>query len=337
MKIKRLFAYIVLAALALMPTHAKAAGGSSWVVIDAQNGRILNGVNEHQQLPIASLTKMWTALTFLENEPSQKKTVISREAASAEGSSIYLEPGSVVSTEVLLYGLMLRSGNDAAQALAEHAGGSTEGFVYLMNEAAKRYGLDRTRFTNPSGLHNDEHLSTAYDTAKMLYYAMQHPTFRKIATTTDYTFEDEKGRNGWENKHRLLKSEPSAIAGKTGFTKAAGRTLATYFERDGKSVIVVTLNNGDDWNVHKQLAHEVFSNYKQYTVAKKGVYQVFPHMKAKLSSPIQVLVTKDEQKRLSNVLQIPQNDQPKKEGFWSVYLDREPIMTVSVEVETERE
>lgn len=326
---------LLIVGLLMNPASSQAAG-SSFAVIDGENGRLLMGSNEHEPLPIASLTKMWTAYTFLELKPNEQETVISSQAAMAEGSSIYLETGQVMKTKDLLYGLMLRSGNDAAQALAEHAGGSLEGFVYLMNEVAQSHGLEQTHFMNPSGLHGEHHLSSAYDTAKMLYFAMKNPEFRKIASTKDYPFETEHGKNSWQNKHRLVLSEPTAVAGKTGFTKAAGRTLATYFEKDGKSVIVVTLNNGDDWQVHKQLSQQVFSEYQSYTAVKKGKYQVFPHMIAKLDQSIKLLVTKEEKKMLSNVLQIPQADEQQKKGYWSIYLGTDPIKTVAVDIESEK-
>ncbi|PID18307.1 MULTISPECIES: D-alanyl-D-alanine carboxypeptidase family protein [unclassified Sporosarcina] len=326
---------LLIISLLLNPLSSQAAG-SSYAVIDGETGRLLMGENEHYPLPIASLTKMWTAYTFLDIQPDDQDTVISHQAATAEGSSIYLEAGQTRSTRDLLYGLMLRSGNDAAQALAEHAGGSLEGFVYLMNEKARSHGLEQTYFTNPSGLHAEHHLSSAYDTAKMLYFGMKNPEFRKIASTVNYPFETEQGKNSWQNKHRLVLSEPTAIAGKTGFTKAAGRTLATYFEKDGKSVIVVTLNNGNDWQVHKQLSQQVFSEYQLSTAVKKGRYQVFPHMTAKLDQTVKLLVNKEEKKLLSNVLQIPQTDGKQKKGYWSIYLGTAPIKTIAVDIETEK-
>ncbi|WP_301109516.1 D-alanyl-D-alanine carboxypeptidase family protein [Sporosarcina sp.] len=335
MRKRSMFVVVFMCLLLFIPLSTEASG-SSWAVIDAENGRLLKGENENTPLPIASLTKMWTAYTFLELQPDNQETIISNEAAAAEGSSIYLEAGSTVKTHDLLYGLLLRSGNDAAQALAEHAGGSLEGFVYLMNEQAEHHGLDQTYFTNPSGLHHEQHLSSAYDTAKMLYYAMKNPDFRKIATTVNYPFENEQGKNSWQNKHRLLLSEPTAIAGKTGFTKAAGRTLATYFEKDGKSVIVVTLNNGDDWKTHKHLSQQAFSEYQHYTAVKKGRYQVFPHLTASIDQPIKLLVSKEEKKKLSNVLQIPQTDEQQKTGFWNIYLGKEPIKTVAVDIESDK-
>ena len=157
----------------------EASAQGAWAVIDADTGRLLNGSNENVRMPIASLTKIWTAFTVLESGEPLGITTISSAAASAEGSSIYLKQGVTADVEGLLYGLLLRSGNDAAYALAEHAGGSVEGFVDMMNNKALIYGLNDTVFTNPSGLHNDLHLSTAYETALMLYYGIQNEKFQK--------------------------------------------------------------------------------------------------------------------------------------------------------------
>lgn len=155
----------------VFPSNSLARSGSGHVVIDGETGRILMGENENSRLPIASLTKIWTALVAIENSALDEKVVISAKAATAEGSSIYLQAGETVTVETLLYGLMLRSGNDAATALAEHVGGSAEGFVRLMNDRAAVAGLTNTVFMNPSGLHHDEHLSSAKDTAEMLRIA----------------------------------------------------------------------------------------------------------------------------------------------------------------------
>lgn len=333
---KRVLAILMLCVATgfMMNPSATAAVHSSWVVIDAENGRILDGANPHEQLPIASLTKIWTALTFLESGTAEKETVISSLAASAEGSSIYLEPGSTVSTDELLHGLMMRSGNDAAMALAEHAGGSEEGFVQLMNEQADLYGLKDTYFTNPSGLHDEKHLSSAYDTAMMLYYSMKNKEFKRIASTEQYT---RKGMQPgvWENKHRLITSDTDAVAGKTGFTKAAGRTLATYFEKNGKKVIVVTLNNGNDWNVHTSLASRVFNEYTLVTVAKKGEYTILPGMTAHLKKPIKVLLNEAEKSKVSSVMRIPRSDAPSSFGRWIVTLDQEQVATSKVELKRE--
>ncbi len=329
-KVMTLLMVVVL--MVLMPIQvATATVHSSWVVIDADTGRILDGANPHEQLPIASLTKIWTALTFIEAGATEQTATISQQSASAEGSSIYLEPGSEVQTKELLHGLMLRSGNDAAMALAEHAGGSSEGFVKMMNEQAELYGLTDTYFTNPSGLHDETHLSTAYDTAMMLYYGMKNEEFRNIASAKKYTRRgDQPGV--WENKHRLVASDTDAVAGKTGFTKAAGRTLATYFEKNGKKVIVVTLNNGNDWNVHKSLAAKIFNDYSLVTIAKKGQYAVLPNITAEISKPIKVLLKEQEKSKVSSVMRIPRNETKSALGYWTVTLNQEPLVTAEVEI-----
>ncbi|MCM3709812.1 D-alanyl-D-alanine carboxypeptidase family protein [Sporosarcina luteola] len=310
----------------------EAASGSAWVVIDAETGRLLSGSNENLQLPIASLTKVWTALTFIESGAEEGEIVISPAAASAEGSSIYLEQGTRIDADALLYGLMLRSGNDAAYALAEHAGGSVDGFVDLMNSKAELYGLERTTFTNPSGLHDDRHLSTAYETALMLYFAMKNDKFHKIASSENFVYRKGDEVRSWRNKHRLIHTNEHVIAGKTGFTKAAGRTLATYFEKDGKKLIVVTLNNGDDWNTHEQLANETFRKFENVTVAKKGKYRILPGLNGELKKPIVLLLNEDELERVSHVVYIPRKNDRKVKGTWAVSLDNELLVTAEIEI-----
>ncbi len=303
---------------------------ASYVVIDADTGRTLIGNNEHARMPIASLTKIWTALIAIENSNLDDEVVISREAAMSEGSSIYLEPGEVVTVETLLYGLMLRSGNDAAYALAEHAGGSVEGFVDLMNEKALYYRLNQTYFTNPSGLHHDLHLSSAYDTAQMLRIALENEDFFKIASTIQYKSNTKNGTT-WLNKHRLLRENVGAVAGKTGYTKVAGRTLATYFEKGNERIIVVTLNEANDWQVHKQLANQVFEEYDVKTIVKKGKYKANDNITVQLKEPIKLLISEEEEDQLQNVLHLSRN-QDVKFGIWHVFLNNESIYSTKVKL-----
>ncbi|MDS9470787.1 D-alanyl-D-alanine carboxypeptidase family protein [Sporosarcina pasteurii] len=327
---KRASILVLLVSLFVLFGGKTVKAGSSWAVIDADTGRLLMGSNENLQLPIASLTKVWTAFTLLESGVPLGETTISSAAASAEGSSIYLEHGTKVDVESLLYGLMLRSGNDAAYALAEYGGGSLEGFVDLMNEKALYYGLNDTYFTNPSGLHDDRHLSTAYETALMMRYAMQNEKFKEIASTPMYTFKIGETTYSWANKHRLVRSTETAIAGKTGFTKAAGRTLVTYFEKDNKRVIVVTLNDGNDWNTHLSLAEKAFSTYRVETISKKGTYAILPGIEGELKKPIQMLLKKGEAKEISHILQIPRGEEKQSIGQWTVYFEREPVLSTEI-------
>lgn len=301
---------------------------ASYVVIDADTGRTLIGSNEHVRMPIASLTKIWTALIAIENSNLDDEVVISREAAMSEGSSIYLEPGEVVPVETLLYGLMLRSGNDAAYALAEHAGGSVQGFVDLMNEKAMYYHLNETYFTNPSGLHHDLHLSSAYDTAQMLRIALENEDFYRIASTIQYKSNTKNGTT-WLNKHRLLRENVGAVAGKTGYTKVAGRTLATYFEKDDERIIVVTLNEANDWQVHKQLANQVFKEYDVKTIVKKGKYKAANNVTVELKEPIRLLISDEEEDQVRNVLHLSRN-KDREFGIWHVFLNNESIYSTRV-------
>jgi len=336
----------------MLPQTSFARGGSGYAVLDGDTGRVLFASNSDARLPIASLTKIWTALVAIENSNLQDEVVISPRAATAEGSSIYLQAGEKVTVETLLYGLMLRSGNDAATALAEHAGGSVEGFVKLMNERAVVAGLTNTVFMNPSGLHHDEHLSSARDTAEMLRIALQNKTFKKIASTVLYRANTENGML-WENKHRLLRegsgtaieigdetqqpvnalksAKGSAFAGKTGFTKVAGRTLATAFQKDGQTCIVVTLNESDDWNVHRGLANKVWQEYSLETVVKKGKYKVNKNLSIRLEEPILLQLNKEEKESVRQVLHVSRK---RKEGVLSIFLGEERIYAVPVKVES---
>jgi len=336
----------------MLPQTSVARGGSGYAVLDGDTGRVLFESNSDARLPIASLTKIWTALVAIENSNLQDEVVISPRAATAEGSSIYLQAGEKVTVETLLYGLMLRSGNDAATALAEHAGGSVEGFVKLMNERAVVAGLTNTVFMNPSGLHHDEHLSSARDTAEMLRIALQNKTFKKIASTVLYRANTENGML-WENKHRLLRegsgvaieigdetqlpvnalksAKGSAFAGKTGFTKVAGRTLATAFQKDGQTCIVVTLNESDDWNVHRGLANKVWQDYSLETVVKEGKYKVNKNLSIRLEQPIRLQLNKEEKESVRQVLHVSRKRQ---EGVLSLFIGEERIYAVPVKIES---
>ncbi|MFJ8261359.1 D-alanyl-D-alanine carboxypeptidase family protein [Rummeliibacillus sp. NPDC094406] len=311
--------------IVLMPFEKTAeAATSSYAVIDADTGRLLIGMNEHEKLPIASLTKMWTAFVAVKESDLNTETTISKKATLSEGSSIYLVEGEKTTLKTLLNGLLLRSGNDAATAIAEEVGGSVGGFVKLMNDYALLYGLWDTHFENPSGLHDDKHLSSAYDTAQMLRIGMQEKNFRKIATTKYYK-NDLQNPTVWKNKHKLLHYNKYAIAGKTGFTKVAGRTLATYFEKDGKRVIVVTLNESNDWQVHSGFAETAFQKYDKRLLAKQGLYQVRDDLQVELEHPIYALISKEEEKKVKSILRMPRIAQGDI-GIWSFYLDGQPLI-----------
>ncbi|MGY0691816.1 D-alanyl-D-alanine carboxypeptidase family protein [Virgibacillus sp. FSP13] len=240
------------------------------VLMEQSTGRVLYEKNAHEQRPIASITKIMTAIIAIESGKMNEMVTTSRRAVYTGGSSIYLEQGEKMKLKDLVYGLMLRSGNDAAVAIAEHVGGSVEGFNYLMNEKAQWLGMTNTHFENPHGLHAEQHYSTAYDMALLMRYAMSNDVFKKITGTTSYKASTRE--YAWGNKNKLLTSlYDYCIGGKTGFTKIAGRTLVSAAHKDKMDLIAVTLNAPDDWKDHIGMYEWAFDTYDMTSVLDKGV------------------------------------------------------------------
>ena len=241
------------------------------ILIEQSTGRVLYEKDSHDKESIASITKVMTAIIAIQSGKMEEKAVASRKAIYTEGSSIYLEQGEKMLIEDLVYGLMLRSGNDAAIAISEHIGGSEEGFVYLMNQKARWLGMTNTSFDNPHGLDSDKHYSTAYDMALLMRYAMQDETFQKISGTTSYRSENRT--YSWQNKNKLLTQlYENSTGGKTGYTKKTGRTLISTASKNGMDLIAVTLNGPDDWNDHISMFEWGFENYDMKSIANKGEF-----------------------------------------------------------------
>ena len=301
---------------------------TSFAVIDAKTGRLLEGSNEHEELPLASLTKVWTALTVLDNNLLDEEVTISSAAAMQEGSSLYLGVDEKWTVNSLLHGLLLQSGNDAAYALAEHTGGSLEGFVQMMNEKMQLAGLENSHFTNPSGLHNDNHYASAYDMANMFRLALQNDEFEKIASAKSFIPKERNIR--WGNKHKLLHYNENAVAGKTGYTKRAGRTLVTYFKEGDKEVIVVTFNHSNDWATHASLAERVFQTYDTVKVVEKGKYSISEDDIIEVKKDYYLLLNQEERKKVNNVLIIPRKASAKSPYIWSVTVEDQVALRFNV-------
>src|SRR5690625_107519 len=230
---------------------------SNAIVIDVKTNEILFEKNAHERKNIASITKIMTAIVALEHSQLNDEVKISFDASRKIGSSIYTREGQTYTLEDLLYGLMLRSGNDAATAIAEHVAGSEKGFAFLMNEKANWIGMLNSSFQNPHGLDEENHFSTAYDMAILTAYGMNaNGEFRKIFGTKKYLSENVGYY--WFNKNKLLMTHNHCIGGKTGYTKSAGRTLVTVGKQDDMEIVVVTLNASDDWNDHRILYKYAF-------------------------------------------------------------------------------
>ena len=229
----------------------------SAILIEADSGRVLYEQDADRQMLIASTTKIMTALVALEScAPEESVTVT--QAHMAEGSSMYLKPGEKITMEALLYGLMLCSGNDAALAVADHCGPGIDAFVQKMNEKARELGMEHTSFANPNGLDDENQYASARDMAALAAHAMRNETFARIVSTKSITI----GNRTMVNHNKLLSRYEGCIGVKTGFTKAAGRTLVSCAERNGMRLIAVTLNDGSDWADHAALFDYGFRAYR---------------------------------------------------------------------------
>lgn len=250
------------------------------VLMELESGRVLYEKEAHEKKRIASITKIMTAILAIESGKLDEMVTVSDRAFGTEGSSLYLKRGQKIKLEDLVYGLMLRSGNDAAVAIAEHVGGSLEGFVYLMNQKAEELGMKNSSFSNPHGLDNTKnHYSTAYDMALLTRYAMNNETFKEISATKEHHAPNpnETWDYVWNNKNKLLKLYKYSTGGKTGYTKLAKRTLVSTAEKDGMALVVVTLNAGDDWNDHMTLFDMAFTDYTMTTVLAMGHLKKIKH------------------------------------------------------------
>lgn len=247
-------------------TKAMSVSAQSAILMEQTTGRVLFEKDAHTKRRIASITKIMTAILAIESGKWDELVTVSERAVRTEGSSIYLKPGEKIALKHLVYGLMLRSGNDAAVAIAEHVGGSVEGFVFLMNEKAAEIGMTNTQFANPHGLDDAEnHYSTAYDMALLMRYAMHNERFREVSGTKLYRAPNptEDWDRVWPNKNKLLTHlYEYCTGGKTGYTKRAKRTLVTTASKDGLELIAVTINAGDDWNDHIAMYEHGFAHYK---------------------------------------------------------------------------
>lgn len=239
-------------------------------VILADTGEIIYEKNAQQTHQIASTTKIMTGLLAIESEKLTETVTVSANAASAEGSSIYIEQGDELTLEELVFGMLLNSGNDAACAVAEHLGGSVEDFARDMTDRARELGAVNTSFKNPSGLDADGHYSTAYDMAVLTSYALQNEKFREIVSTKNAQIDVGGAVCYLKNHNKLLWSYEGCIGVKTGYTKSTGRCLVSAAERDGVTLVAVTLGAPDDWNDHKKMLDFGFSNTENKTVVLQG-------------------------------------------------------------------
>ena len=249
----------------LSPTSAKAM-----CVMEMSSGRVLDEKNGDTLLPMASTTKIMTALTAIENCANLDEMFeISPKAVGISGTSIYLREGENLSVHQLLYGLMLVSGNDASVAIAERVGGSTNKFVDMMNRTARKIGAFNTHFDNPHGLDSKTHYTTAKDLALITSYALKNPTFKEIVTTKHTKITSLEGKTRYlRNKNKLLFSLDGCIGVKTGFTDDAGRCLVSACENDTMGVVCVVLNCGPMFEESRTILETALEKYQLYDLTQ---------------------------------------------------------------------
>ena len=269
---------ILLILVLLIPFYIKAieTSATSAILMDSDNNLILYEKNIHNVRSVASISKIMTAILAIESGKLDEVVTVGEEIDSSYGSGIYIKNGEQLTLRDLVYGLMLRSGNDAAISIATFISGNEEDFVKLMNEKAKEIKMSNTTFNNSSGL--DEkygNMSTAYDMALLMSYCVKNNEFKKITSTKKYKLKTNKNTYSWTNKNKLLFSYKYLVSGKTGYTKIAKRTLVTAAAKNGINLVVVTLNDGNDWQDHENLFEYGFNNYENIKILNKGNIKIY--------------------------------------------------------------
>lgn len=241
----------------------------TYILYCTNNEKIILSDNEDLPLPMASTTKLMTTIIALEREDVKTKKVKFTDEMIAEGSSMYLQVGECVTLYDLCVGMMMQSGNDAANAAAITIGGSIDGFAEIMNKKAKEIGMKNTHFVTPSGLDDKDHYSSAYDMALLMTYALKNNSFREITKSksmkVDFIYPPDKSVT-YQNHNKLLSMYDCCIGGKTGYTMTAGRCLVSACEKEGLSFVCVTLNDHDDWDDHISLFDYGYENYTSLSV-----------------------------------------------------------------------
>ena len=272
---KKILLLIIILILLLIPkVNASTTSASSYILMDGVTGRVLLSKDMNSKRLIASITKIMTSIIAIESGKVEDTVTIDDSILKAYGSGIYIEVGEEIKLKDLLYGLMLRSGNDAALAIANYIAGSEGNFVNLMNAKAKELGMKNTLFYNASGLPTPHgNYSSCYDMALLTRYVMKNKLYREIVSTKEYKVATNYKTYVWNNKNKLLRYN-YITGGKTGYTEESGRTLVSSATIDGMNLIAVTIRDSDDWNTHLELYNYAKDNYASYKVLNKNKFKV---------------------------------------------------------------
>lgn len=259
--VKKLVAFACIFLCLAVPLRTRAVSARAWAMVEQSSGRYIEGANVSRRLPMASTTKIMTALLAVESGRLDETITVPAEALTVEGTSMGLKAEERITLRSVVYGLMLRSGNDAANTVAMVLDGSLESFAAHMNRRAAQIGLQDTHFANPSGLDAAGHYTTALDLARLGAYAMRNADFRQIVGTKRIQVSYDGVPNGrtLTNHNRLLGTLDGVVGIKTGYTDKALRCLVTCAVRNGVTLVLATLNDPDDWDDHTALLAQGFS------------------------------------------------------------------------------
>lgn len=268
----------------------------SYCVMNMHDNSILESENQEYTQSVASISKIMTAIVAIEQGNLADIVTVSDIIDEVDGSMLYVQKGDSFLLEDLIYGLMLRSGNDAAVLIGDHVGSGLENFVEMMNQKAEEIGMISTRFANPSGLDEKDggNISSSCDMARLMSYAMKNKTFRKIVATKSYM-----PRKGilWKNKNKFLYNYPDATGGKTGYTKKSKRTLVTSSKKNNMEITVVTFNVSNDFEEHAAAHDWAYANFSEVTLLKKGKYK-FKNQIINVKEPFVQTVEKGKEEKI---------------------------------------
>lgn len=343
--IKKILCFII---LLILPASVNAfdTNAKSVVLMDADSNRVIYNKNPHYIQSVASISKIMTAIVAIENGNLNKTVTVKEEILKAYGSAVYLKVGEKIKLEDLLYALMLRSGNDAALEIAYATIGSEEAFVNLMNKKAKSLGMKDTTFKNPSGLDEEDggNLSSSYDMALLMSYAMKNEEFKTIVKTKYHKVKTNKNVYNWKNKNKLLFNYKYTTGGKTGFTKKAKRTLVTSASNNNLNLVVVTIRDSSDFSDHKKLYEEAFKTYETFNILNKGTVSVlgedyYKENELYIKNSFNYPLTKSEKNALSLKFKIEKKRKFKDNdnvGSINVYIGDKKVHSEKIYVKKEK-
>ena len=310
----------------------------SSIVMDLDSGRVLYQNNADEERLIASITKIMTCIIAIEERDLNSEVEAGEEILKMYGTSIYLELNEKMKLIDLLYGLMLRSGNDASVVIAKAVAGSEDEFVKLMNKKAKELGMTNTTFSNPHGLDEEtKNYSTARDMAKLTSYAYKNKTYRKITGTEEYRVKTDNKSYLWYNRMKLLGDYKYCTGGKNGYTPSAGKTLVTTHKKGDLKITVVTLDDNDEYNNHERLAEYIFDNYSNYNIVdKKDFDLVLDDNKYYVKKSFTYPLTEDEKDNVKVLASIDDSLNSGKVGNIKISLNNKTLKKIPIYIEEKK-